>query len=76
MFSLIRVVARVVAIHSLLRTLVEVWEGDLDMRTALRSRLVRAQGSRHLIHTMPDWFGVCLYKDVRRGDPDEGAAGG
>lgn len=29
-----------------------------------------AHGLRHLIRTMPDWFGVCLYKEVRRGDPE------
>ena len=56
-------------ISSRVRTIVEVWEGDLDMRTALRKGLIKAQGSRHLIRTMPDWFGTCLYKEVRRGDP-------
>jgi DNA-binding HxlR family transcriptional regulator len=57
-------------ISSSVRTIVEVWEGDLDMRTALRNGSIEALGSRHLIRTMPDWFGVCLYKDVRRGDPE------
>jgi DNA-binding HxlR family transcriptional regulator len=56
-------------ISSRVRTIVEVWEGDLDMRTALRKGSIKAHGSRHLIRTMPDWFGVCLYKEVRRGDP-------
>jgi DNA-binding HxlR family transcriptional regulator len=56
-------------INSSVRTIVEVWEGDLDMRTALRNGSIKAHGLRHLIRTMPDWFGVCLYKDVRRGDP-------
>ena len=57
-------------ISSTVRTIVEVWEGDLDIRTALRNGSIQADGSRHLIRTMPDWFGVCLYKDVRRGDPE------
>jgi DNA-binding HxlR family transcriptional regulator len=57
-------------ISSRVRTIVEVWEGDLDMRTALRNGSIKANGSRHLIRTMPDWFGVCLYKEVRRGDPE------
>ena len=57
-------------INSSVRTIVEVWEGDLDMRTALRNGSVNAHGLRHLIRTMPDWFGVCLYKDVLRGDPE------
>ncbi|MBT5030681.1 MAG: helix-turn-helix transcriptional regulator [Proteobacteria bacterium] len=56
-------------INSSVRACVEVWEGDLDMRTALHRGSIKAQGLRHLIRTMPDWFGVCLYKDVRRGAP-------
>ena len=56
-------------VSSKVRTVVKVWEGDLDLRTALRSGAIKAHGSRHLVRTMPDWFGVCLYKDVRRGDP-------
>jgi DNA-binding HxlR family transcriptional regulator len=56
-------------INSRVRTIVEVWEGDLDMRAALRDGSIEANGPRHLIRTMPDWFGVCLYKDVQRGDP-------
>jgi hypothetical protein len=57
-------------INSNVRTIVEIWEGDLDMRAALRNGSVKAHGLRHLIRTMPDWFGVCLYKEVRRGDPE------
>jgi DNA-binding HxlR family transcriptional regulator len=57
-------------ISSSVRTIVEVWEGDLDMRTALRNGSIKAHGLRHLIRTMPDWFGVCLYKEVERGDPE------
>jgi DNA-binding HxlR family transcriptional regulator len=57
-------------INSSVRTIVEVWEGDLDIRMALRNGSIKAHGLRHLIRTMPDWFGVCLYKEVRRGDPE------
>ena len=56
-------------INSSVRTIVEIWEGDLEIRTALLKGSVKAHGLRHLIRTMPDWFGVCLYKDVQRGDP-------
>jgi DNA-binding HxlR family transcriptional regulator len=56
-------------INSSVRTIVEVWEGDLDVRTALRNKSIAAHGMRHLIRTMPDWFGVCIYMDVSRGDP-------
>jgi DNA-binding HxlR family transcriptional regulator len=57
-------------LNSTVRSLVEVWEGDLDMRSALRKGLIKAHGSSHLIRTMPDWFGMCLYKDIVRGDPE------
>ena len=56
-------------INSSVRTVVEVWEGDLEMRTALRSGSIKAHGPRHLVRTLPEWFGVCLYKDVQRGNP-------
>lgn len=56
-------------LNSSVRAVVEVWEGDLEMRTALRSGAIKAHGPRHLVRTLPDWFGVCLYKDVQRGDP-------
>jgi DNA-binding MarR family transcriptional regulator len=56
-------------INSNVRTIVEVWEGDLEIRAALRNGSVKVTGLRHLVRTMPDWFGVCLYKDVQRGDP-------
>lgn len=57
-------------VSSSVRTVVNVWEGDLEMRTALRNGSIKAHGLRHLVRTLPDWFGVCLYKDVARGDPD------
>ena len=57
-------------INASVRTIVEVWEGDLDIRAALRKGAIKAHGSRHLILTMPNWFGVCLYKEVGRGDPE------
>ena len=56
-------------VNSSVRKVVEVWEGDLEVRTALRNGSIKAHGSRHLVRTLPDCFGVCLYKDVKRGDP-------
>lgn len=56
-------------INSSVRTIIEVWEGDLDIRTALRNKSIKTHGLRHLIHTMPNWFGVSLYKGIERGDP-------
>jgi DNA-binding HxlR family transcriptional regulator len=48
-----------------LRSLVEVWSGDLDLRKALRDKQIRTQGNVHLERTMPNWLGICLYADVR-----------
>ena len=57
-------------VNSSVRTLVEVWNGDLNIRTALANRSIKATGMRHLIRTMPDWFGLSVYKDVTQGDPE------
>jgi DNA-binding HxlR family transcriptional regulator len=56
-------------IRSSLRTMVEIWEGDLALQTALNDERVRAQGNKHLAKTMPAWFGINPYSDVRPGDP-------
>ena len=53
-------------ISSRVRTVVEVWEGDLDIRTALRAGSIKAHGLRHLVRTMPNWFSVCQYSEVRK----------
>ena len=56
-------------ITATVRTMVEIWEGDLGLKTALRKRQVKTNGNRQLIRTLPEWFGICLYADVKRGDP-------
>ncbi len=58
-----------VYINSSVRTIVDVWQGDLDIRKALRDGAIKVSGLQHLISTMPDWLGVCKYKDIERGDP-------
>jgi len=52
-------------INTRVRTMVEVWSGDLDLAKALREKQVRTHGNMHLARTMPDWLGICLYADVR-----------
>ena len=47
------------------RSLVEVWNGDLDLRKALREKLIRTQGSTGLVRTMPDWLGISPYAGVK-----------
>ena len=51
------------------RTLIEVWEGDSDLSTAVRDESIKLHGARHLIRTISDWFGLCVVRDVRRADP-------
>ncbi|GJL71433.1 MAG: HxlR family transcriptional regulator [Nitrosomonas sp.] len=52
-------------ISSNVRTMVEAWQGDIDLIKALASEAIKAHGDRNLIKTMPDWLGLCTYKDVR-----------
>jgi len=57
-------------ISSTVRTMVEIWEGDLKIKSALRNQLIRTNGNRQLIKAFPQWFGICLYADVKPGDPE------
>jgi len=52
-------------VSSNVRTLVEVWEGDIDLQHALKTEKIKAHGVKALVRSMPDWLGLCLYKDVR-----------
>ncbi len=52
-------------VNTRVRDLVEVWSGDLDLKKALRDKLVRTHGNTHLARTMPAWLGICLYADIR-----------
>ena len=56
-------------INSTVRTLVEVWEGDVELKAALASKAITTHGVRALERSMSDWLGLCIYKDVR---PAEG----
>ena len=55
-------------ISTTVRTLVEVWEGDIDLRKALADERIRAHGEPRLARSMPKWFGLCPFADVRPGD--------
>jgi DNA-binding HxlR family transcriptional regulator len=57
-------------INSEVRTMVEVWAGDRDLRKALREKSIKTHGMRHLIRTMPDWFGLCGVSHIRPADPE------
>ena len=56
-------------ISSTVRTMVEIWEGELELNTTQRKNLLKTNGNRQLVKTLSEWFGICLYANVKRGDP-------
>lgn len=56
-------------IRTTLRDLVEIWNGDIEIKTALQKELIKPQGNTQLTRTLPEWLGICLYADIRPGDP-------
>ena len=52
-------------VKSSVRTMVEVWKGDLAIRNALRDQRITTQGSRLLTKSLPDWLGICLYAHIK-----------
>ncbi len=52
-------------ISSDLRTMVEVWQGDKDLKATLRDERIQVVGSNVLIRNIEDWIGLCTYADVR-----------
>jgi len=52
-----------------LSNLVRIWEGDIDIKKAQREKLLKTHGNTQLAKTMPEWLGICLYADIRPGDP-------
>lgn len=52
-----------------LRDLISVWYGDIDIKKALGSELIKTQGHSQLEKTLPDWLGISLYAGIKPGDP-------
>jgi len=59
-------------VTSTVRTMVEVWEGDVELAAALADKTMTTHGLRTLERTMPDWLGLCLFKDVKRAETAAG----
>ena len=57
-------------VSTTLRNLVEVWEGDVEIKMAQRKKLIKTQGNAQLSKNMSEWLGICLYADQRPGDPE------
>ena len=43
------------------RTMVEVWQGDVGLNAAIRHERLVALGPKGMIRTMPKWFTRCMY---------------
>lgn len=56
-------------ISTTLRNLVQIWEGDIDIKAAQHKELLKTHGNSQLAKTLREWLGICLYADVRPGDP-------
>ncbi len=54
-----------VYVNTALRSLVEIWQGKIEIRPALRDGIISVQGSRVLVKTLPDWLGICKYAHIR-----------
>jgi DNA-binding HxlR family transcriptional regulator len=52
-------------VTSTVRTLVEIWEGDVELAAALASKTISTHGLRTLERSMADWLGLCAYKHIR-----------
>ena len=57
-------------VSSSLRTMIEVWEGDVPINTALHEELIRTQGNTKLAKTMPQWLGINPFANIRPGVPE------
>ncbi len=55
-------------VRTTLPDLIAIWNGDIEIKTALRKQLLRPQGNSQLVKTMPQWLGICLFADIRPGD--------
>jgi len=47
------------------RTLTAVWMGDMDLRQAIRSKLIKLNGPAKLKHDISTWLGTNYFADVK-----------
>lgn len=52
-------------INSTVRSMVEIWEGKIEIKQALREGLVSAQGNQLLVKSISSWFGICKYAHIQ-----------
>ena len=52
-------------VNSSIRTMIQVWDGEVPMKQALRRNLITTQGSRTLARTMSRWLGINPFAEIR-----------
>jgi hypothetical protein len=55
-----------VAVTTSLRTMVEVWRGDLDWSYAVSSGALAVDGATSLRRSLPKWFSLSAFATVPR----------
>jgi SCP-2 sterol transfer family len=65
-----------VSITGTLRRMVEIWRGDLDWSSALRSGSVQLQGPERFRRAVPTWFPASQFAQVPRSAVDLTALAG
>ena len=54
-----------VYINASVRSMVEIWQGNLDIRKALRDQVITVIGNKAVRLSLPDWLGICLYAHIK-----------
>lgn len=52
-------------INSTVRSLIQIWEGKIEIKRALNEGLISTQGNQLLAKSLPDWFGICKYAHIQ-----------
>lgn len=63
-----------VEISSTLRTMVDIWRGDMPWRQALRNGSLELRGSREACRALPHWFKLSPFAHITRRPADAGTA--
>lgn len=52
-------------ITTTVRTMVEAWEGDIELQEAINDELIKTHGVRAIARSISDWLGLCAFKHIR-----------
>lgn len=57
-----------------IRTMIEVWQGDIELAGALVDERILATGAKPLLRSMPEWFALCRFANVKSATATERVA--